>query len=95
MGIYFTDKFSLLHFASGIIAYYWNFSLIFWFIFHFLYEVIENSQKVYKLIDKFPLWPGGKKAPDSYINSLGDQFYSVLGWVFTHYYIKYLYGEYP
>ena len=95
MGIYFTDKFSLLHFASGIIAYYWNFSLIVWFVFHLLYEVIENTQTVYKLIDKFPLWPGGKKAPDYYINSLGDQFYSVLGWVFTHYYIKYLYGEYP
>lgn len=95
MGIYFTDKFSLLHFASGINAYYWNFSLIAWFIIHLLYELIENSPNIYKHIDKIPLWPGGKKSPDTIINSLGDQFYSILGWIFTHYYIKYLYGGYP
>jgi hypothetical protein len=95
MGIYFTDKFSLLHFASGIIAYYWNFSLIGWFIFHLLYEILENLPNVYKFIDIIPLWPGGKKYPDSIINRVGDQVYSMTGWIFTHYYIKYLYGSYP
>ena len=94
MGIYFTDKFSLLHFASGIIAYYWGISFAYWFFFHMLYEIIENRPNIVKIIDKITLWPGGKKVPDLPINSLGDQFYSMLGWIFTHYYIKYLYGSY-
>ena len=94
MGIYFTDTFSLLHFASGIIAYYWNVSIVQWFIFHMLYEIIENRPNIVKMIDTFPLWPGGKKNPDLIINSLGDQFYSILGWIFTHYYLLYVYGGY-
>jgi hypothetical protein len=93
MGIYFTDKFSLLHFASGIIAYYWNISFIKWFIIHLLFELTENRPTIVKYIDKIPLWPGGKKSPDLPINSIGDQFYSVLGWWFTHIYLEYVYGR--
>lgn len=88
MGIYFTDKFSLLHFASGIIAYYWNISFVAWFIFHILYETIENQVNVVKLIDKIPLWPGGKKSPDKMLNRIGDQFYALLGWLFTSIYVQ-------
>lgn len=94
MGIYFTDKFSLLHFASGIIAYYWNISLIKWFIIHLVFELTENREKIVKYIDKIPLWPGGKKKPDTAINSIGDQFYSILGWLFTHIYLEKIYGGY-
>jgi len=94
MGIYFTDKYSLLHFASGIIAYYWNFSLIVWFISHALYEYIENIPTIVKLIDNIPLWPGGKKYPDNIINRFGDQFYAILGWIFTHIYLTTIYGKY-
>jgi hypothetical protein len=94
MGIYFTDKFSLLHFASGIIAYYWNISLYKWFIIHLLFEFTENRKTIIKYIDKITLWPGGKKKSDTIINSLGDQFYSILGWIFTHYYIEKIYGGY-
>jgi hypothetical protein len=94
MGVYFTDKFSLLHFASGIIAYYWNISLIKWFIIHLVFELTENRPYIVKYIDKITLWPGGKKSSDTPINSIGDQFYCILGWWFTHIYLEYVYGGY-
>jgi hypothetical protein len=85
MGIYFTDKFSLLHFASGISVYYWNISLIQWFIIHTLFEIIENSPYGMVILNKIKIWPGGKDTADSFINSLGDTFYSILGWLFAYY----------
>lgn len=95
MGIYFTDKYSLLHFSSGVIAYYWNISFIYWFIFHALYEFIENIPTIVKLIDKIKYWPGGKKTSDLLINNIGDQFYAIIGWIFTHYFLNYFYHGYP
>ena len=44
MCIYFTDKYSLLHFASGVIVYYWNISFISWFIIHALVEKFIKIQ---------------------------------------------------
>jgi hypothetical protein len=85
MGIYFTDKYSLLHFTNGIIAYYWNISFTLWFILHLLYEYIENTQQGIKIINKIKLWPGGKEKPDTIINNIGDQFYGMLGWIFTYF----------
>lgn len=81
MGLYFTDKFSLLHFAVGIIVYYWNMSFILWFIVHMIFEYVENTKYGMNIINNFAHWPGGKDRADSLINSLGDQFYAVLGWV--------------
>ena len=83
MGTQFTDKFSLLHFASGIIAYYWGISVLTWFLIHLIYEYIENTVYGMKLINKITLWPGGKECADTFVNSMGDQFYSLLGWIFT------------
>jgi hypothetical protein len=84
MGVYFTDKYSLLHLASGIVVYYWNVSLVAWFIFHLIFELAENTELGMLYIRKIKLWPGGKSHPDSWLNSAGDQFYSVLGWVIAH-----------
>jgi hypothetical protein len=84
MGVHFTDKYSLLHFASGIVVYYWNVSLIAWFILHLIFELAENTETGMRYIRKVKLWPGGKMHPDSWINSAGDQFYSVLGWLFAY-----------
>jgi hypothetical protein len=84
MGIHFTDKYSLLHFASGIIAYYWNVSFVAWFILHLIFELTENTETGMQYIRKVKLWPGGKNRPDSWLNSAGDQFYSVLGWLFAY-----------
>jgi len=84
MGVLFTDKYSLLHFASGIVAYYWNVSFIAWFILHLIFELAENTETGMHYIRKIKLWPGGKTHPDSWLNCTGDQFYSVLGWLFAY-----------
>jgi hypothetical protein len=92
MGIYFTDNFSLLHFASGIVSYYWGISLLNWFIIHLIYEILQNSYYgIWFVNNIITLWPGGKLDYDSYINIIGDQFYGILGWIFTHYFIYFFY----
>jgi hypothetical protein len=83
MGVHFTDKYSLLHFATGIIAYYWNISFVLWFIIHLLYEYIQNTEQGINIINEIKIWPGGKDKQDTFLNSIGDQFYALLGWVFT------------
>ena len=88
MGFKFTDRYSLLHFASGIIAYYWGISFATWFIIHLLYEYLENTKQGMKIINKIKLWPGGKEKADTILNSIGDQFYGLLGWLFTFFIIK-------
>ena len=81
------DQFSLLHFATGIVAYFWGISLAHWFILHALFEIWEDTETGLRLINKFfgEIWPGGgKKVPDSFLNSeLGDNLFAVLGWVFA------------
>lgn len=88
MGIHFTDQYSLLHFASGIIAYYWGISFILWFIIHLLFEYVENTNLGMKIINKIKMWPGGKEKSDTILNRIGDQFYSLLGWIFTFFILK-------
>lgn len=88
MGVYFTDKFSLLHLASGIVAYYWGISFITWFMLHAAFELIENTQTGMRIIRQIKLWPGGKACADSALNSLGDQLYACLGWGIANYHSK-------
>lgn len=88
MGVYFTDRFSLLHLASGIVAYYWGISFMVWFVAHAAFEFIENTSVGMRLIRLIKIWPGGKSHADSLLNSTGDLFYSCIGWVFAHYFSK-------
>lgn len=88
MGKYFTDKFSLLHFATGIISYYWGISFSQLFIVHFLYEYAENTTSGIKLINLITIWPGGKNKADTITNSLGDQLYALLGWIFAQFIVS-------
>ena len=89
MGVKFIDKFTLLHFAMGSVAHYWGISFETWFIIHFLFELIENTKTVSKFIDTYLIiWPGGKRVPDTFINSLGDQIFALLGWMLTEQYTK-------
>lgn len=85
----FTDEFSLLHFATGIVAYFWGVPLGWWFVLHATFELLEDTQTGVRIINKLfgKIWPGGgKKVPDSFLNSeLGDNFYAVLGWIFSWY----------
>ena len=85
MGIYFTDKFSLLHFANGIVAYFWGIPILVWFILNILYEWVENSSLGIKIINKIKIWPGGKHKADTLVNSIGDQLYCLVGWIVAWY----------
>ena len=81
MGEKLLDRFSLLHFASGIIAYFFGIGWAQWFILHSLFELLENTQIGIELINGlFPFWPGGKRQPDSFINSVGDTLAAMVGW---------------
>lgn len=87
MGVYFLDKYSILHFLSGIFLYYVGLS--FWFILigHFFVEWIENTPSGIYFITKYlTWWPGGKRTPDTYINSIGDIFVALIGHIIAHVY---------
>lgn len=83
MGSKFIDKYSYLHFASGIIANYWGISLIIWIIFHLVFEILENTKIGMYIINKvIRAWPGGKEKSDTFINSmLGDNLFAIIGWL--------------
>ena len=82
MGHLLFDQYTYLHFAVGIIAYFWNISLFNWFILHIAFEILENSQIGMDFINKhITCWPGGKSKPDTIINSIGDIYGAMIGWI--------------
>lgn len=84
------DKFSYLHFVTGALVYYWNISLPIWILLHTLFEIFENTSFGIKFIDNYiKLWPGGKKYADSFINSIGDTFFAILGWLSSYFIANY------
>jgi hypothetical protein len=91
MGYLFADQFSLLHFATGVIAYFWNFSLLIAFLLHFLFEIVENTPQGMRFIRTYFTntglfdWPGGKDKPDSILNIIGDNVFFILGWILSYY----------
>ena len=93
MGNLLIDQYTYLHFASGIIAYFWNISLKNWVILHAFFEILENTKVGIKIINKLYYWPGGKPYPDSLINILGDTIGATLGWL-SAFYLDYLGNKY-
>ena len=86
MGARLFDQYTYLHFAVGIIAYFWNISLLDWFILHTVFEIWENTQIGINFINRFIVfWPGGKEKPDSIINSIGDTCGTLIGWLSAYY----------
>lgn len=86
MGYQYFDQYTYLHFAVGIVVYFWNISLLNWFILHTIFEFLENTQIGINIINKYILfWPGGKPKSDTTINSVGDTFGSILGWLSAYY----------
>ena len=76
------DQYSLLHFAVGKTSFFWNISLLHFFILHTLFEILENTKTGMHIINTYvTLWPGGKPAADSFVNILGDTFFAILGWL--------------
>ncbi len=92
MGRYLLDQYTILHMASGVIAYFLGLSFTQWFILHMLFELVENTHTGVHVINRYlTFWPGGnsrpqerselrKPQPDAIINQVGDQIGSLLGW---------------
>jgi hypothetical protein len=93
MGVNFTDQFSLLHFATGIIAYFWRLSFLNWFFLHLFYESFTNTRYGIYFINHYTFWPGGKLNYDSIINVIGDQTWGLIGWVFAYYITIYVFSS--
>jgi len=86
MGLYFADEYSLLHFASGVIAQFLGLSFWQWFFLHIIFEIVENSDMGLKMSKKLSfILPGVKYEKDSLLNMVGDQFFAVLGWLASFY----------
>ena len=80
------DQYSYLHFASGIIAYFWNISFMVWVISHTIFEYLENTKTGVNLINKYLFfWPGGKPGSDTNINIIGDTLGAIIGWMSAYY----------
>ena len=93
MGTQFLDQYSLLHFASGVVAYFFGISLPIWIIINIIFEAAENSEPGMALINKLPFWPGGKLFSDSPINIAGDILSVIVGWL-AGYFANYLGDKY-
>jgi len=52
MGNYLADQYSLLHFATGVIAFFWNVPFLLSVIIHALFEYAENSAAGVAFINK-------------------------------------------
>lgn len=85
MGDYFIDQYSLLHFAVGIVAYFFGFNFKFWFWLHAFFELVENLQPIMNFTNNLGFWPGGKYRADSLINRFGDQVFAIIGWYLAFY----------
>jgi len=81
MGINLFDQYTYLHFAVGIIVYFWDISLLEWSVIHTFFEILENTSWGMKLINRFPFWPGGKPYADSITNCVGDTIGAIIGWI--------------
>jgi len=80
MGKYLFDQYSILHFAVGIVFYFWGISFYNSTLIHILFEYIENTTIGMTTINKFYFWPGGKDHADSLTNSIGDTLFFMVGW---------------
>jgi hypothetical protein len=90
MGLGFMDQYSLLHFAVGVIFYFWGFSLFYGTLIHVLFEYLENTTRGMAFInDYLGWWPGGKPYADSVLNSFGDSVFFVIGFLVAKYLDKY------
>lgn len=86
MGKLWFDQYSLLHLASGVIAYFYHIPLRYWIIIHLIFEILENTSTGIWFINTWlTFWPGGKPYPDSLVNSISDNAFSTLGWLAAQY----------
>ena len=79
------DQYTLLHFAVGVVFYFWGSTLSNWIIIHILFELFENSDIGVKVINDINIWPGGKPRKDTAVNIIGDILFGILGWISAYY----------
>lgn len=86
MGLRVFDQYSLLHFATGIIAYFWSLSFFITILIHILFEFIENTPVGMYFINTYFIgwWPGGKSHPDNLLNRTSDTIFTGLGWLIAY-----------
>ena len=81
MGNQLLDQYSILHFATGVVAYFVGVSGTKWFFIHVGFEIVENTQVGMDFINNnLTFWPGGKPRADAFINMVGDTAAAMLGW---------------
>ncbi len=86
MGKFLFDQYTYLHFATGVIVYFFGIRLPVWILIHSSFELAENTVPGMKFINThFYFWPGGKPKADSHINMLGDTIGAILGWLSAYY----------
>ena len=80
MGKQLLDQYSLLHFSTGVAAYFWGVPPFNWFLAHVTFEAVENTEAGMRFINQnVSWWPGGKPKRDELINILGDNISAMLG----------------
>lgn len=85
MGVRLFDQYSILHFAVGVIAYFWAVSFFTIIAIHILFEIVENTPVGMNIINTyFTRWPGGKPYPDSLQNSISDTVFTGIGWFVSY-----------
>lgn len=86
MGVYFVDQYTLLHLAVGVVAYFWNVPFLVGMLLHIVFELVENTGWGISAINRYIIepgwfgWPGGKRAPDTMANQVGDTIAFAGGW---------------
>jgi hypothetical protein len=86
MGTQLFDQYILLHFAVGIIVYFWGIDLWTWIIVHTVFELIENTPMGMSFINHYlTTWPAGKDFPDTPLNSFGDIIAGSVGWLIARF----------
>ena len=81
MGKQFLDQYSLLHFASGVAAYFWGLKALPFFLAHVTFEAAENTEAGMRFINESLVWwPGGKPKRDELVNIVGDNVAAMVGW---------------
>lgn len=82
MGKKSIDQFTLLHFAVGVVSYFWGFTFGWFLLIHTLFEYVENTGAIMTIIDKYiKIWPGGKPHKDTLENSVFDTIAAMFGWI--------------
>lgn len=85
MGKQLFDQYSLLHFAVGVIMYFFSVPLWLWNLIHIIFEIVENTTPTMIFITKYiTIWPGGKSRADSINNRIGDVTSGCMGWMVAY-----------